>query len=367
MAKIGDTVRYLNNVGGGKIVRIEGNLAIVDDDGFETPVLLRECVVVRKAEDDMLIQSKLEQEQKTQTPTAKTPQYIPPVEETSGGDILNIVLGFEPTDRLRLTQSDFDVTLINDSNYFLFFNLSTRESDNDKWTTRHASIVEPNTELWLGTFERSQLMLFDHLCLQYVAYKTNKEFTLKEPGLVKIKFDTSKFSKLHCLQPNRYFDKDVIAIEFVKDDTPLDRKYPTEEQLRRLSESVRTSAKSLAKNSDRPKHTTKPLNSDEPLVIDLHIDELVDSTVGMSKADMLNMQVDKFREVMDRNLRNYGKKIIFIHGKGEGVLRQALFKELNHRYKGHDVQDASFLEYGFGATQVTIRQHPEKFNGKRRL
>ena len=45
---------------------------------------------------------------------------------------------------------------------------------------------------------------------------------------------------------------------------------------------------------------------------------------------------------------------MFIHGKGEGVLRQALMKELNHRYKGHQAQDASFREYGYGATQVTI-------------
>ena len=70
---------------------------------------------------------------------------------------------------------------------------------------------------------------------------------------------------------------------------------------------------------------------------------------------MLNRQIDEFRKVMDANLRNHGRKIVFIHGKGEGVLRQALLKELTHRYKGHDVSDASFREYGFGATQVVIR------------
>ena len=36
--KTGDTVRYLNSVGGGKIVKISGNMAYVDEDGFETPV-----------------------------------------------------------------------------------------------------------------------------------------------------------------------------------------------------------------------------------------------------------------------------------------------------------------------------------------
>ena len=37
MAKIGDTVRFLNSVGGGKITRIEDKIAYVDDGGFETP------------------------------------------------------------------------------------------------------------------------------------------------------------------------------------------------------------------------------------------------------------------------------------------------------------------------------------------
>ena len=46
MVKVGDRVRYLNAVGGGVVVRIAKNIAYVDEDGFETPVLARECVVV---------------------------------------------------------------------------------------------------------------------------------------------------------------------------------------------------------------------------------------------------------------------------------------------------------------------------------
>ena len=46
MVKVGDRVRYLNAVGGGIVVRIAKDIAYVDEDGFETPVLARECVVV---------------------------------------------------------------------------------------------------------------------------------------------------------------------------------------------------------------------------------------------------------------------------------------------------------------------------------
>ena len=70
--------------------------------------------------------------------------------------------------------------------------------------------------------------------------------------------------------------------------------------------------------------------------------------------EMLDCQIKEFRRVMDENLKNKGQKIVFIHGKGEGVLRSELLKELKRAYKGCTYQDASFREYGFGATMVTI-------------
>lgn len=58
--------------------------------------------------------------------------------------------------------------------------------------------------------------------------------------------------------------------------------------------------------------------------------------------------------MLEENKRFKGKKIVFIHGKGEGVLRNAIINELRSKYKSYTYQDASFREYGFGATMVTI-------------
>ena len=91
------------------------------------------------------------------------------------------------------------------------------------------------------------------------------------------------------------------------------------------------------------------------LEVDLHINELLDNTNGLSNADMLNYQLSKFHEVMAQYAHDKGQKIVFIHGKGDGVLRKAIEKELNTKYKQHYYQDASFREYGFGATMVTIK------------
>lgn len=93
-----------------------------------------------------------------------------------------------------------------------------------------------------------------------------------------------------------------------------------------------------------------------PLIeIDLHIHELLDSTAGMDNFAMLQYQLDAVRQTMKSHCRRIGQKIVFIHGKGDGVLRKEVRKLLAKEYASCDVQDASFLKYGFGATQVTVR------------
>ena len=75
----------------------------------------------------------------------------------------------------------------------------------------------------------------------------------------------------------------------------------------------------------------------------------------MGPADILSYQLKKFREVLDQFAGKKGQRVVFIHGKGAGVLRRALINELTYRYKKYTYQDASFQEYGYGATQVTIK------------
>ena len=74
----------------------------------------------------------------------------------------------------------------------------------------------------------------------------------------------------------------------------------------------------------------------------------------MSSADILQYHLDTFKKTLEEHKKERGKKIVFIHGKGEGVLRRALIHELTYRYKNLRYQDASFQEYGYGATQVTM-------------
>jgi hypothetical protein len=356
MAKVGDIVRFLNAVGGGRITKIKDNIAYVDEDGFETPVLLRECVVVQAIDDapkpqrEAVVAPKIEPvvPSKSTDPEPEEEQF----DEVPGGDVLNVVLGFEATDLKHISATNYDAYLVNDSNYYLYFNFATRDDLADGWTTRYAGVVEPNIQLLLGTFTRDDVAKFDRISVQCIAFKRDKEYAPKNPASVDLNVDTTKFFKLHCFRENTYFENPALTFDIVRNDVvnkvdPLDRIAELQSEMqRKKTVDVRPVRRKISKPAQHPGET---------IVVDLHIHELVDNTHGLSNADMLNLQVDKFREVMDANLKNHGQKIVFIHGKGEGVLRQAITKELNYRYKKHDVQDASFQEYGYGATQVTIR------------
>ena len=364
MPKIGDTVRYLNSVGGGRITRIEGPLAYVDEDGFETPVMLRECVVVAtgdsfyKSEVNAKKNAAASKEKPAEKPAESKlkPQpapEIPPLVETPEGEKLNLVLGFEPADIKRLSDTSFDAVFVNDSNYYLYLTVATRPNENSKWTLRFGGIVEPAMQEFLFEITPDDLPDIDRISVQAMAFKRSGDYERKPAIDFEQRLDSTKFARLHCFNSNPNFDGQVIAIDIVRDDKPQAPVQLNAEDIRHALAQKERADRRPAKQ-EKVSKSSKPAN--EIIEIDLHAGSLLDNLNGLSKSDILNYQIDTFRKVMDENLHNAGQRIVFIHGKGEGVLRQAIMKELTHRYKGHEVSDASFREYGFGATQVTIRK-----------
>ncbi|OIQ36391.1 MAG: DNA mismatch repair protein MutS [Bacteroidetes bacterium MedPE-SWsnd-G1] len=89
--------------------------------------------------------------------------------------------------------------------------------------------------------------------------------------------------------------------------------------------------------------------------VDLHIQKLVKSTRGMDKYDMLSFQIDTAKHKLEFAIKNRIPRIVFIHGVGEGVLKNELMYLLN-RYPV-SVSEASYQKYGMGATEVYILQN----------
>ena len=367
MIKIGDTVRYLNAVGGGVVRKIEGKVAYVDEDGFETPVLVNELVVVLPAGHEkkaggpnLFFDQKAFDAAKNRTsqpskeipaPNAPAPQPEKVV-ETGYGDKLNIAIAFEPISIRDLSKSDFNAVLVNDSNYFLYFSFMRRNADERGWHTVYAGEVAPNELIDVAVIRHGELNDYEKIALQYIAYKKEKEFEMKPAATISRRLDLSKFFKLHCFRPGIYFESPVMEIPFVKDDraqadmTSLVSEYAAAMSNAQPKENTQ---KKQGRGKELSPHKLLPL-----IEVDLHIDSLVDTTAGMENKDMLQLQLDTVRKTMKDNSKRKGQKIVFIHGKGDGVLRKAVRDLLKKEYPLCELQDASFQEYGFGATLVTI-------------
>jgi hypothetical protein len=350
MMKTGDKVRFLNAVGGGIVRRFQNKEIVIveEEDGFETPVLIRECIVVGEAAPEFRSSSFGKVEKTEIPPTVEKPvEEKREITETPGGDRLNVCLAYLPMDIKKLGKCNYEVFLVNNSNYYLFFNYMSRQ--NQACLSRRCEWIEPNTRLFLEEFSTTQLNEMENICFQFIALKKDKPYPLKNAFSVELHLDVSMFYKLHSFGENDFFEDEALIYPLVTNDKPVREFLISASD---LQEAITERAK-----IDNPRRSPVPSKKEKaPSVIevDLHINQLLDTTAGLSNTELLNIQLDKFRQVMEENKRERGQKIVFIHGKGEGILRNAILAELKNKYKRFPAQDASFSEYGFGATMVTI-------------
>lgn len=97
----------------------------------------------------------------------------------------------------------------------------------------------------------------------------------------------------------------------------------------------------------------KSTSSDNIWEVDLHIEELLDDYKHLSNGEIVDIQIKHARKMIEKARVKKIPTLIFIHGKGKGVLRS----ELHHLLMGYthlEFYDASFKKYGGGATEVRL-------------
>lgn len=90
--------------------------------------------------------------------------------------------------------------------------------------------------------------------------------------------------------------------------------------------------------------------------VDLHLHELVDSSRGLSNSAMLELQLSHFERMLQIAIRERQRRVVFIHGIGQGVLRHAILTRITQFYPECDARPADPRKYGSGATEIYIRQ-----------
>ena len=362
--KIGDKVRFIYESGGGVVTGFRGKdvVLVEDKDGFEIPMQVRECVVVDTNEYNFVKKTVVpkEEPQKPQQKKVVQPAKVEDEEEDFDpvvtyrpaerpeGERLNVSLAYLPMDEKSLSNSRFEAYIVNDSNYSLYFTYLTAQGRS--WSVRGNGLLEPNSKMFIEEFGREELNDMERVCVQLLPFKENKPFALKAAMNIERRIDAVKFYKLHLFRENPFFDEGALIYDVVVDDKPVKEIFTDAEEVK-----VAILGKKDAGVPAKPQFKQKLTKGSDILEVDLHIEELLETTAGMNAFDILNHQLDVVRRTLDENIKYKGKKIVFIHGKGEGVLRNAIGQELRKKYPRCLSQDASFQKYGFGATMVIIK------------
>ena len=227
--KIGDRVRFLSEVGGGRVSGFQGKdiVLVEDEDGFDVPMRITEVVVI--GEEDYgtghMVEVKQRQQAQTAAPKVEEEELEPadrPItfrakpEERKGGDKLSAYLAFVPMNVKELMQTRFESYLVSDSNYYLRYTLLSAEGT--AYTVRATGEVEPNMKAFIEEFGREDLQGLEHLCIQMLAYKRDKHFLLKPPVNVPLRIDGVKFYKLHTFDENDFFEEPALIYTIIEND-----------------------------------------------------------------------------------------------------------------------------------------------------
>ncbi|MBL1279153.1 MAG: Smr/MutS family protein [Fluviicola sp.] len=146
-------------------------------------------------------------------------------------------------------------------------------------------------------------------------------------------------------------DEDGFKKEYLKSQLALvqDEIYPVEDE---VAINIELQDKNLDASKGRNTYSAERKLNDIP-EIDLHIEELTESHKGLSNHEILSRQMIAFRQFYQRAKSQKKKKIVIIHGVGEGVLRYEVRSFLN-KEDGVEYYDADYLDYGQGATVIEM-------------
>lgn len=331
--QIGDTVRFLSEKLEGKVTSIAGRTTVnvfVPEYGFEIPAALDDLVVIHT---DIARTPSAGSRQ----PSATAPIPVEPADQ--------MLLAVVPDNYANLAASRFELFLVNDTRQTSLYSAAFRQDG--KYTGIAAGNCAPGTAVSLGQYSLKEIADRVH-AVRVQAIFFEKGATTPRPAIeAEIRISAPALCRAGAYAGNRWFPSVALL-------RPLEKKQGI--ILEDINEQELQQAVAEKRRVDTPAPAPAPKNPTLNVVeIDLHATALLETTAGMAPHDILEYQLDIFRRTMEEYKLRHGQKIVFIHGKGEGVLRQRILWELETKYKRHRHQDASFKQYGFGATLVVIR------------
>ncbi len=351
--KVGDKVNFLNESGGGVVTAIIDNrmVKVEVEGGFEMPVMESDLILDFRAKEAESITNQFRTRSAAPTPAPQPENNEPDrvseispyfeVKEEKG-----IYLAYEPRDHQWLLTGELDIFLINNTKYDILYSLFM-EQDDELVGIDYGSIP-PDSKIAIETIERDDLERWNKGYVQ-VLFHADKPSKLFMPLHSKINVKAGRFYKEGSYTATSLLSGKALIV-----------KLSPENALEQVSDSLLAEKQGFASKQTKSEAVAeKPLidkhkTAVNEAVVDLHIGELVDNILGLSSHDMLNLQIDYFKKALNSAMINEYEKVTFIHGVGNGVLKNSIIKELES-YEGVENRMASISKFGVGAIDVLIK------------
>ncbi len=350
--KAGDKVKYLNATGGGVVTKVINSKMVMvsDQDGFEIPTLISELVKnvpgevgARFFSEDFETPPEKEYHDKQESEEEEELQReaLDPrlIRNRTSEDIY---LAYVPHDQKWLITGLVDIYLINNTSFDLIYNLFHRIARGHFKGIDYGSLFA-NTRYLLDTVSREDLDLWSDGSLQFLFHKEQLKRVLP-PFNSDFRIEGKKFHNEGAYRESPLIREKGIIIKVVSLSDYLQEK---EE-----AESDQVPSPVSANKEDLPlifSHQTELRKAE----VDLHIHELIEDPSNLQKAEILEFQNTYFQKRLDEAIRHNFLNVVFIHGVGNGVLRDVLTGVLK-KTEGIEFFDAPMVKYGAGAIEVRI-------------
>jgi hypothetical protein len=310
----GDKVRFLHSKGEGIIRKIidQKTFEVEIEEGFLIPVLKSEIVIVHS-------------EESTES-SSRQDAVSSSIESANEG----FYFAFIPfNDKLS------SIHLINESSSEVLYTLG--EESRGSYKAISSGILKQRGTLKITDVSLADFDKWPDYIVQALYFKPGIS-KLREPLLKRLNFKANTFFKSKQTAPLLNKDGYVFRIDAELENIVADPKKIMEEMFNKNPEPLNV------------KTLTKPAKE-----VDLHIENLVTDFSKMTNAEMMELQLKTFERTLDNAIAMGMEEIIFIHGVGNGVLRQSIHKALSQNKNIQFYQDAQKGKFGYGATMVKIK------------
>lgn len=333
---IGDKVRLIHSKEEGIITRfLKDNVVEVEiEAGFKLPVLRRELAVVSKTENQFF----------------KTTQAVPQNEVSKQKEVKPVIkadkgifLAFLP-----INDKSVSIYLVNNSDWSLPFSLTLNTERIHVGllggVLNARSAQKSNLDLSLKDMEEWGSFTFRAF------YHVDGPFDERPPLTKKMRVRAGTWSNARKKAP--VLEQEAYLYQLDSDEIELVKDKPKEQGKKLVIDPAKLKEGMMEKK--QPEVLTKTYEKPAPLV-DLHIEALTKNHYSMSNADMLELQMNTFLNKFEQAIASGMDEITFIHGVGNGVLRQEIQRKLSGHKNVGWFEDAQKEKFGYGATKIKIK------------